>query len=166
MGWVASRAQLVEEVHKLRQIGRSIVFTNGYFDLLHVGHLNYLRQAKALGDVLVVAVNADETARSSKDPRRPIIPEGERAELVAALDCVDYAVIFGEATATALVDALRPEVYVKGGDYAPTGASAPPEAASVRAYGGNVVILPLLPDHSTTDTIERILTRYGPQTPS
>lgn len=162
MGRVLSRAELLGEAGKLRQAAQRLVFTNGYFDLLHAGHLRYLQQAKGLGDVLVVAVNADATARTAKDPRRPIIPEDERAELVAGLECVDYVVLFEEETATSLVAALRPAVYVKGGDYAERGPAAPPEASAVQAYGGEVVILPLVPDHSTTATIERIVERYCP----
>ena len=162
VGKVLVRAALPPLGREIAAAGKRLVFTNGYFDLLHLGHLRYLQQAKALGDVLVVGVNADATAGRVKDPRRPIMPQGERAELVAALDCVDYAVIFEEETAAALVSALRPQVYVKGGDYGPDVGTSLPEAPVVEAYGGQVVILPYLPGHSTTGTIETIVQRYCP----
>jgi rfaE bifunctional protein nucleotidyltransferase chain/domain len=128
-------------------IGRArVVLTNGVFDLLHVGHLRYLRQARALGDVLVVGVNADATVRAAK-PGRPFVPDVERAELVAALEPVDYAVIFAEPTADALLRALRPAVYVKGGDYA---ADTLPEAPTARALGAEIVLVPLIADRSSS----------------
>src|SRR2546425_11250520 len=101
-------------VARSRDAGKTIVFTNGVFDLLHVGHLRYLQQARDLGDLLVVGVNADATARRAKDPRRPIVPEEERAEVLAGLSCVDYVVVFTEDTAEVLVERLRPDVYTKG----------------------------------------------------
>ena len=144
--------------------GRRIVLTNGYFDLLHVGHLRYLQQARALGDVLVVGVNRDATAQRSKGDGRPILPEEERAELLAGLSCVDYVVLFSEDTAGALVEGLQPQVYVKGGDYGE--GSPPPEAEAVRAHGGEVVILPLVEGRSTTAIIDRIIQLNTPPTDS
>ena len=123
-----------------RAAGRRVVFTNGIFDLLHVGHLRYLRAARALGDLLVVGLNDDACTRRLKGPRRPIVPQDERAELLAALEPVDRVVLFGEDTAVALIEALRPAVYVKGGDYAATPGAVGkplPEAAAVRACGGD-----------------------------
>jgi D-glycero-beta-D-manno-heptose 1-phosphate adenylyltransferase len=133
----------------LRADGRRIVFTNGHFDLLHVGHLRYLQQARALGDVLVVGVNDDAVTTERKGRGRPILPEAERAELLAGLACVDYVMIFHEATAERAVSLLRPDVYAKGGDYAPGGAELP-EARVVANYGGETVIVPLAPGRSTS----------------
>lgn len=136
-----------------REAGLRLVLTNGTFDLLHIGHVRYLEAARALGDLLVVGINSDESVRGYKGPGRPVVPQEERAEIVAALRCVDYTVIFGEPTASALVIALRPEIYVKGGDYA--GGKALPEADSVRAYGGEVRVLPLEEGHSASELIRR-----------
>jgi D-glycero-beta-D-manno-heptose 1-phosphate adenylyltransferase len=139
----------------LRAEGRKVVFTNGHFDLLHVGHLRYLQAARALGDVLVVGVNDDRITTERKGPARPILPEDERAELLAGLACVDYVTVFHEPTASACVAALNPDIYVKGGDYAPGGAALP-EAEVVTSYGGEVVILPLVDGRSTTDIVQAI----------
>ncbi len=141
-----------------RAAGRRVVFTNGVFDILHAGHVEFLRQAKALGDVLVVGVNTDRGARRLKGERRPINPERDRLALVAALDSVDHALLFDEDTPARLIHALRPHVHVKGGDYA----EAPlPEAEAVHAVGGRVVILPLVGSLSTTAVIQRIVARAG-----
>jgi D-beta-D-heptose 7-phosphate kinase/D-beta-D-heptose 1-phosphate adenosyltransferase len=135
--------------------GARVVLTNGVFDLLHVGHLRYLRAARALGDVLVVGVNADVSVRKAG---RPLIPETERAELVAALDPVDYVVIFSEPTALSLVRELRPSVYAKGADYAE---KPLPEADAAREVGAQVVLIPLVPDHSTTRLAELLRNAPG-----
>lgn len=160
MGRVVGRDDLPAAVAELRAAGRRIAFTNGYFDLMHVGHARYLAAARAQADALVVAVNADATARRAKDPRRPIQPQDDRAELVAALACVDLACIFDEDTAEAMVRLVRPDVYVKGGDYA-AGAGKPlPEAGAVAEHGGRVVIMPLEPGRSTTSIIDTVVARY------
>lgn len=143
-----------------RAAGRRVVFTNGAFDLLHVGHVRYLQAARALGDLLIVGLNDDASVRGYKGPTRPLVPAEERAELLAALACVDHVVLFSEPTATRLVAALEPDVYVKGGDYS-AGSNAPggkplPEAEAARATGGEVVIVPFVPGRSTTGLIERI----------
>lgn len=162
MGAVADPDELADLGARLRAAGRKVVFTNGHFDLLHVGHLRALQAARALGDVLVVGVNDDATTRRRKGPTRPLVPQAERAELLAGLACVDYVTVFGEETAEKIVSLLRPDVYVKGGDYAADGAAeadglAPlPEARIVRGYGGAVVIVPLVPGRSTT-ALERAL---------
>jgi rfaE bifunctional protein nucleotidyltransferase chain/domain len=135
--------------------GRVVVMTNGHFDLLHVGHIRYLSAARELGDVLVVGLNSDASAHGRK-PGRPLVPEDERAELVAALGCVDVVVIFDELTASGLVAALQPEIYVKGGDWGRPGGPQPPEAETVAAYGGSVVYLPYVANRSTSNLIERI----------
>lgn len=139
----------------LRNEERHIVFTNGHFDLLHVGHLRYLQAARGLGDVLVVGVNDDAVTTTRKGPARPILPEGERAELLAGLACVDYVTIFHEPTAERTVALLRPNIYVKGGDYGPGGADLP-EARIVAAYGGETVILPLEEGRSTSAIVAAI----------
>lgn len=155
MGTIVTAAELEPLGARLRASGLRIVLTNGHFDLLHVGHLRYLQGARALGDVLVVGLNDDATTTSRKGPSRPILPEGERAELLAGLACVDFVVIFHEPTAEAIVRALRPHIYAKGGDYAPGGAPLP-EAAAVADIGGEVRILPLVAGRSTSD-IERAI---------
>lgn len=144
-------AAVVEELAPQRA-GRRVVLTNGVFDLLHVGHLRYLEAARAHGDVLVVAVNSDASTRAYKGPTRPVIPEGERAELVGGLECVDYVVVFEERDVCAIIDALRPDVHAKGTDYTVAGV---PERARVEAYGGQVVICGDPKDHSTTELIAR-----------
>jgi rfaE bifunctional protein nucleotidyltransferase chain/domain len=139
----------------LRQSGRTrIVFTNGVFDILHVGHVRYLQAARALGDVLLVGVNSDDSVRRLKGPTRPLNPADERAEVVAALACVDGVCIFAEDRPDALIAAVRPAVHAKGGDY--ESADALPETPLVRALGGEVVILPLVPGRSTTRLVERL----------
>jgi D-beta-D-heptose 7-phosphate kinase/D-beta-D-heptose 1-phosphate adenosyltransferase len=172
------RAALPRWVAERRQAGQRIVFTNGVFDLLHLGHVRYLQRARALGDALVVALNADASTRLLKGPERPITPQAERAEVLAALACVDAVTIFGERTAEALVAELRPDIYAKGGDYAGTEANAAlhrldaaalaalpasdplfarlPEARVVAAYGGTLCLIPYLPGHSTSALIARI----------
>ena len=143
------------------RIGGRRVFTNGVFDILHVGHVRYLQAARALGDCLIVGLNSDASARALKGERRPLVPQGERAELLAALACVDYVIAFDELTAERLVETLRPEVYVKGGDYGTgDGRKALPEAAIVERYGGRVVLLPLAESRSTTHVINEIIRRY------
>jgi rfaE bifunctional protein nucleotidyltransferase chain/domain len=128
--------------------GMRVVLTNGIFDLLHVGHLRYLRQARALGDVLVVGINADSAVHK---PGRPLVPDVERAELVAALEPVDYVVIFAEDTADRLLRTLRPDVYAKGADYSP---DTLPEAKTAHEVGARLAFLPLVPGRSTTDLIQ------------
>lgn len=159
MGEIISRAQLLTLREELLKAGKRIVLTNGYFDLLHIGHLRYLQEARTLGDVLVVGVNTDATAQRGKGSKRPIIPQDERAELIAGLGCVDYVLLFSEDTAIGLVEALKPHFYVKGGDYG-EGGTALPEAEAVQRCGGEVVILPSVEGRSTTSSIERIVERY------
>lgn len=129
------------------------VFTNGCFDLLHVGHLRYLLAARALGDRLVIGLNDDASVRRLKGPKRPLVDEDERAELLAGLECVDYVTLFPEATADALLASLKPTIYAKGGDYTP---DTLPEAPTVRAYGGKIEIITFVPGRSTTGLVEKI----------
>ncbi len=156
MGQIFTLAEAVAWRQALREAGRRLVLTNGHFDLLHVGHVRYLQAARALGDALLVGVNSDASTRARK-PGRPIVPQAERAELVAALECVDAVVIFDDVTANALVEALRPDIYTKGGDWSRPGGPRPPEAAIVAGYGGQVIYLPYITERSTTALIEKIL---------
>jgi D-beta-D-heptose 7-phosphate kinase/D-beta-D-heptose 1-phosphate adenosyltransferase len=133
---------------------RRVVFTNGCFDLLHVGHIRYLERAKRLGDLLVVAVNTDRSVRRIKGRRRPIVPQAQRAEVVAALGCVDYVVLFSTPTPQPLIARVRPDILVKGADW-PVNRIA--GKAEVEAAGGRVKTIPLTPGSSTTKLIKRIL---------
>ena len=134
--------------------GHRLVFTNGCFDLLHAGHVRYLNQARALGDALLVAVNSDASVRALKGPSRPVNPEHDRAEVLAALRAVDGVVIFGEERATRLIEAIRPHVYAKGGDYTIDSLN-PEERAALAEAGSAIRILPLVPGRSTTATLQR-----------
>ena len=138
--------------------GRTIALANGIFDLFHVGHLRYLQGAKAEADLLVVAVNSDASARLNKGPGRPVVPEVERAEIVAALACVDHVVLFDSKDVVPVIRALRPDVQVKGTDYTP---ETIPEAAEVQAYGGRVAVAGDPKDHSTTELIARLEAAKG-----
>ncbi|MEZ4770561.1 MAG: D-glycero-beta-D-manno-heptose 1-phosphate adenylyltransferase [Caldilineales bacterium] len=135
--------------------GQTVVFTNGCFDLLHRGHVDYLRRARQLGDFLIVGLNSDASVRRLKGPGRPILAEGDRAEVLAALRAVDAVVIFADDTAERLVRVLRPAIYVKGGDWQ-AGNRRPPEAAVVESYGGRVEYIPYLPGRSTSEIIAHI----------
>lgn len=144
---------LAAVVGRHRAAGRSIVFTNGCFDVLHRGHVRYLDQARALGDLLIVAVNSDDSVRRLKGPDRPVNPVEDRVAVLAALSCVDYVVVFEEDSPSALIEVVRPDVYVKGGDYPP---ELVPEAPLVHDLGGEVRTLGYVPDRSTSAIIDRI----------
>ena len=148
-----TREQARRLVVQLRASGKTIVFTNGVFDLLHVGHLRYLQQARALGDALLIGLNSDRSVRAIKGPDRPITAEHERAEVLEALTCVDGAVIFDEDTPHALISALQPDVLVKGADWAE---DAIVGRDIVEARGGRVVRITLEPGRSTTGIIDKI----------
>lgn len=151
MHWTLEQAIIQRE--KLRQNGQTLVFTNGHFDLLHVGHLDYLEKARALGDALFLGLNGDGSTENLKGSGRPIVPAVERARLLAALRPVDAVIIFEDATAHRLIEALQPDIYVKGGDYAD---KPLPERTAVEAYGGRIELIDYLPNHSTTRLIEKI----------
>jgi len=136
--------------------GKTVALANGIFDLFHVGHLRYLEGAKGLGDVLVVAVNNDASTRRNKGPGRPVVPEEERAEIVAALACVDHVVLFGSKTVVPLIRKLKPDWQVKGTDYTP---ETIPEAAEVRKHGGRVAVAGDPKDHSTSELLRRLVPR-------
>jgi len=142
-------------VERLRTGGKRVVFTNGVYDLLHPGHVRYLQAARALGDALIVGVNSDRSVRSNKGPTRPINPEAERAEVIAALDCVDAAIVFDQDTPHAIISRLQPDVLVKGADWA---ADAIVGRDVVEGRGGIVVRMPVEQGFSTTDLIVRIRT--------
>lgn len=151
--FIASWEELAQRLETHRQRGEHIVSTNGVFDVLHVGHVRYLQQARALGDLLVVGVNSDACTRRLKGDSRPYVPEAERAELLAALACVDYVTLFEEPTPEALLRVLRPAIHAKGGDY---DVEQMPETPLVRAFGGEVIALPFVAEHSTSSLAERI----------
>lgn len=133
--------------------GGGWVLANGVFDLFHVGHLRYLEDAAQLGEVLVVAVNSDASTRAYKGPDRPVVPESERAEIIAALACVDFVLVFDEPNVVSILQALRPDVHAKGTDYTPT---TVPERHVVEAYGGRVAICGDPKDHSTTALLSQL----------
>ncbi len=157
-GQVLDQAAAAAWAAGLRAGGRTVVFTNGCFDLLHRGHVDYLQRARGLGDALVVGLNGDASVRQLKGAGRPILPEADRAAVLAALRAVDVVVIFHEPTAEALVAALQPALFVKGGDW--NGATrVPPEAAVALSYGGRVQYIPYLPGRSTSEIVAQIRTR-------
>jgi rfaE bifunctional protein nucleotidyltransferase chain/domain len=153
MGEVLSLEQMVSQRERLRTQDRKVVFTNGCFDLIHPGHIRMLIEAKSLGDVLIVAINSDRSVRELKGPNRPILNEHERAEVLAALACVDYVIIFDDLLPRETIKAIRPDVLVKGGDYTPNTIVGRDE---VEAMGGVVKSLSFIGGFSTTDLIERI----------
>jgi len=153
IGGTATPAGLTERVRQRRTAGARIVFTNGCFDVLHRGHVAYLEQAADLGDLLIVAVNSDDSVRRLKGPDRPVNPVEDRVAVLTGLACVDHVVVFEEDSPAELIDSIRPDVYVKGGDYPP---DMVPEGPLVRRLGGEVHILGYVPDRSTSAIIERI----------
>lgn len=150
------RVEAAALAESLRQQGRRVVFTNGVFDLLHAGHVRYLRQARALGDALIVGINSDRSVQANKGAGRPITPEAERAEVLSALECVDAVVIFDEETPLEIITALQPDVLVKGADWAE---DAIVGRDVVEAHGGRVVRMPIEPGYSTSSIIEKIRSR-------
>jgi rfaE bifunctional protein nucleotidyltransferase chain/domain len=158
LGRVESLDAVSDLIHQLQRSGKRIVFTNGCFDILHPGHIDLLRRARGLADVLVVAINTDESVKRMKGPNRPILPEAERAELLAGLEMVDFVFSFGEDTPLEAILKLRPDVLVKGADWSP---GAIVGRSEVESWGGTVVALPLVAGKSTTGIVERVLSRYG-----
>ena len=149
----------VEELSVIRDTmdaaGKRLVFTNGCFDLLHAGHVRYLQQARKLGDALAVCLNSDRSVRELKGEGRPVTGQDDRAEVLSALGCVDYVVIFDGKRATEVLTSVRPHVYAKGGDYTPESLD-PGERAALHAAGSDVRILPLVPGRSTTSVLQRL----------
>lgn len=154
-GMILTLDDLLKERKRLRDAGQKLVFTNGVFDILHVGHVRYLAQARALGDALVVAANSDRSVRELKGADRPLTNENDRAEILSALGAVDYVTIFDDISPRSLIAQLLPDVLVKGGDYALDQIHGREE---VEAAGGRVVSLPFVDGASTTEIIDRIKT--------
>jgi D-beta-D-heptose 7-phosphate kinase/D-beta-D-heptose 1-phosphate adenosyltransferase len=153
-GKILSTDELLRERERLREAGKRLVFTNGCFDILHVGHIRYLQAARATGDALVVAINSDRSVRELKGEGRPIMNEAERAEMLAALGAVDYVTVFDAVSPRGLITSLLPDVLVKGGDYALDEIHGREE---VEAAGGRVLSLPFVEGASTSSIIEKIL---------
>lgn len=156
-GKIKTREELKLAIDKARRQGKKIVTTNGCFDVLHVGHLRYLQKAKEQGNILIVAINSDESVRAIKGDKRPLVPEDERAEILAALECVDYVMIFPELDPIQFLHDLRPDIHVKGGDYR---LDQVIERETVESLGGEMRIIPGAPGKSTTELIERIIKQY------
>jgi D-beta-D-heptose 7-phosphate kinase/D-beta-D-heptose 1-phosphate adenosyltransferase len=154
---IKKRGDLQKIIQDLKAKGKRIVFTNGCFDLLHIGHVRYLESAKSLGDILIVGVNSDHSVRSLKGPNRPILPEEERIEVLSSLECVSYVTLFDEPTPLELISSLLPHVLVKGGDWTK---EAIVGSEVVEGAGGEVVILPFVEGSSTSQLIETILKRF------
>jgi D-beta-D-heptose 7-phosphate kinase/D-beta-D-heptose 1-phosphate adenosyltransferase len=154
---IKERKELLGIIKDLKAMGKRIVFTNGCFDLLHIGHVRYLEEAKTLGDVLVVGVNSDTSVRKLKGPKRPILPEDERAEILSGLGCVDYVTLFHEIDPLELITSVRPDVLVKGGDWTKEQIVG---REAVERSGGEVFIIPFVEKASTSNLIETILKRY------
>lgn len=152
MGQYFTLDQILKEIRPLRG-SKKIVFTNGCFDLLHVGHVRYLQQARLEGDILIVGINSDASVKRLKGPTRPLQNEMERAEIIAALGCVSYSVVFEDDTPIKLIEAIRPDCLVKGGDWKVEQIVG---GAFVQSYGGIVKSLTFIPDRSTTNIVERI----------
>ncbi len=151
---ILSLERAIERVAELKQQGKRVVFTNGCFDLIHPGHTRYLAEARKLGDALLVALNSDSSVRELKGPGRPILPEVERAEILAALKSVDYVTIFDGLTPQALIARMLPQVLVKGADWGPTEVMG---RAEVEAAGGQVISIPVVPGYSTSALIHAVL---------
>ncbi len=156
MNKIQSLEEIRETVKALRAAGRKVVFVNGCFDLLHVGHIRYLKSARALGDALILGLNSDASVTALKGKGRPLQPQEERAEILAALECVDYVLVFDAPTVDAVLRELRPDIHAKGTDYTEDNV---PERDTVRAYGGRVAIAGDPKDHSTRDLIRTILSQ-------
>lgn len=150
---ILNREELIERVAAAREAGAKIVFANGCFDVLHVGHVRYLAGARELGDILIVGINSDQQVAIQKGAGRPVLPASERAEIVAALESVTYVTIFDEPTVEELLLALKPDVHAKGTDYT---TATVPERDVVRSYGGQVAIVGDPKDHSTSAIIARL----------
>lgn len=155
---ILRRSLLTGQIKSLRQAGKKIVFTNGCFDVIHVGHIRHLRDARGLGDCLVVGINSDESVRTLKGEPRPLVPELERAEILAGLEYVDYVVIFNEPTADNIILELKPQVYAKRADYGP---EKVPELQTVLSYGGKMEYIGVTEGRSTTSLVTKILTVHS-----
>lgn len=153
--WISTPEEVSALRAELEARGQKLVFTNGVFDLLHVGHVRYLREARALGDALVIALNSDDSVRALKGPTRPVNTQADRAEILRALSCVDRVVVFDETRVTRLIEAIKPHVYTKGGDYSVETLN-PEERAALERVGADIRILPLVEGKSTTSTLNKL----------
>lgn len=158
---IKKREELLRTIKDLKAKGKRIVFTNGCFDLLHVGHIRYLEEAKTLGDILIVGVNSDASVRKLKGPKRPVLPVEDRTEILSGLECVDYITVFDELDPLALITSLQPNILVKGGDWTKEQTVG---KEVVERSGGEVVIIPFVEGASTSNLIETILGRYEKRT--
>ena len=154
---VMTQDELMPILDRLRKEGKKVVFTNGCFDILHVGHIRYLKEAKGYGDILIVAVNSDLSVKSIKGDKRPIVSQSERAEVVAALEMVDYVTMFDEDTPYNIIKKLQPDVLIKGGDWTVDKIVG---RDIVEARGGKVIAIPVIEGASTTGIVERVLEKY------
>ena len=150
---IVKREEITSVIEHLKAAGKTVVFTNGCFDILHAGHVRYLTAARQLGDCLIVGLNSDCSVQTLKGPTRPINSEEDRAEVIAGLAAVDFIVLFNEQTAETIVAVIQPDIYVKGGDYR---IDQLPEAAIVNQYGGKIIIIPEVPGRSSTNIIQKI----------
>jgi D-glycero-beta-D-manno-heptose 1-phosphate adenylyltransferase len=157
MNKILGRTELKEKLEALRRDDKEIAFTNGCFDILHVGHVRYLREAKKTADILVLALNSDSSVRSIKGEKRPLVPEQERAEVLAALEFIDFVTIFPELTPLELINYLKPDILVKGGDWPEDKVVGREE---VKKWGGRVIIVPEIAGKSTTNIVEKIKRVY------
>jgi D-beta-D-heptose 7-phosphate kinase/D-beta-D-heptose 1-phosphate adenosyltransferase len=158
MDKILDRKILKDKLEALRQSGRKIAFTNGCFDILHVGHVRYLREARKIADILILGLNSDSSVRSIKGEKRPLVGEQERAEVLAALECVDFVTIFPELTPLELINYLEPDILIKGGDWPEEKVVGREE---IKKWGGRVVIIPEVEGKSTTNIVEKIRKTYG-----
>ncbi|MCI0531346.1 MAG: D-glycero-beta-D-manno-heptose 1-phosphate adenylyltransferase [candidate division Zixibacteria bacterium] len=158
MGKIVGRTGLKQILNKLRAARKRIVFTNGCFDLIHVGHVRYLKKARQMGDLLILGLNSDQSVRKLKGPSRPIISQNDRAEILSALEPVDYIVIFNELTPLNLIRRIRPDILVKGSDYK---TSQIVGRDYVLSHGGRVKTVPIVRNKSTKNLVKTVITRYG-----
>jgi D-beta-D-heptose 7-phosphate kinase/D-beta-D-heptose 1-phosphate adenosyltransferase len=157
MDKVLDRTALKEKVDSLRKEGKKIAFTNGCFDILHGGHVRYLKEARKTADLLILALNSDSSVRAIKGAKRPLVPENERAEILAALECVDFVTIFSELTPLELICELKPDVLIKGGDWAEEKVVGRHE---IEQWGGHLQLIPEVIGKSTTNIVDKILSVY------
>lgn len=156
---ILSEAEAVNAIQEYRKDGGKVVTTNGTFDILHLGHVKVLEQAKSEGDVLIVLLNSDISVRENKGPKRPIVPQDERAKMLLALRCVDYVMIFDDKEVADLLSRLKPDIHAKGGTYIPERVRKEQEV--MESFGGEWVHFDELPGHSTTNLIDKVLEVYG-----
>jgi rfaE bifunctional protein nucleotidyltransferase chain/domain len=157
MNKILDRETLKDKLDFLRKEGKKIAFTNGCFDILHVGHVRYLMEAKKTADILVLALNSDSSVRTIKGEKRPLVPEAERAEVLAALECIDFITIFSELTPLEVICSLRPDILIKGGDWPEDKVVGRDE---IKQWGGHVTIIPEVVGKSTTNIVDKIISVY------